>query len=268
MIDSPEEQSQASPLQLALIEKLIRLHPDTAPFLESETPFQLLIAVILSAQCTDTKVNEVTRVLFRAFPTPTRLAGAPLADVEKIVYPTGFYREKAAHIVETAGLLLQRHEGQVPLGMAELTQIQMASAKASQAAQSVADLVSRYSSGYTDPKGFSDLEAAATTMIAPLATSSGNPLVGVVSATLNSSGTPTIAWKCSTGTMPASYSISTLLSAAPALTTQNSSLSSVIMVTVSYVYSPTISGGITGPQTFTATAYSAPRTVMAIPNPC
>jgi len=121
MITTLEEQSQASPLQLALIEKIIRLHPDTAPFLESETPFQLLIAVILSAQCTDAKVNEVTRVLFRAFPTPTRLAGAPLADVEKIVYPTGFYREKAAHIIETARLLVERHQGQVPLGMEDLT---------------------------------------------------------------------------------------------------------------------------------------------------
>lgn len=126
MIPASEETSQAnpglaSPFQLALIEKIIRLHPDTAPFLESENPFQLLIAVILSAQCTDAKVNEVTRVLFRAFPTPVRLAGAPLADVEKIVYPTGFYREKAAHIVETARLLVERHDGEVPLGMAELT---------------------------------------------------------------------------------------------------------------------------------------------------
>lgn len=126
MIPSQDDPCQASPdlaspLQLALIEKVIRLHPDTAPFLESETPFQLLIAVILSAQCTDAKVNEVTRVLFRAFPTPARLAGAPLADVEKIVYPTGFYREKAAHIVETARLLLERHDGQVPLDMAALT---------------------------------------------------------------------------------------------------------------------------------------------------
>lgn len=121
MITAAEDSSQASPLQIALIEKLIRLHPDTAPFLESETPFQLLIAVILSAQCTDAKVNEVTRVLFRGFPTPTRLASAPLADVEKIVYPTGFYREKAAHIVETAQLLVERYDGQVPLGMAELT---------------------------------------------------------------------------------------------------------------------------------------------------
>lgn len=123
MIDSEEEQSQATPLQVALIEKVIRLHPDTAPFLESENPFQLLIAVILSAQCTDAKVNEVTRVLFRAFPTPVRLAGAPLADVEKIVYPTGFYREKALHIIETAGLLLERHNGEVPLGMEELTSL-------------------------------------------------------------------------------------------------------------------------------------------------
>jgi endonuclease-3 len=121
MINTSEDHCQATPLQLALIEKIIRLHPDSAPFLESETPFQLLIAVILSAQCTDAKVNEVTRVLFRAFPTPSRLAGAPLADVEKIVYPTGFYREKAAHIVETARMILERHAGQVPLGMAELT---------------------------------------------------------------------------------------------------------------------------------------------------
>jgi Flp pilus assembly protein TadG len=153
--------------------------------------------------------------------------------------------------------------------MAELTQISMASAKASQAAQSVADLVSRYSaSGYTDPKGFSDLEAAATTIIAPLPTTTGNPLVSIVSATLNNSGTPTQSWQCSTGTMPSSYSASALLSAAPAVTTQNSSLGSVIMVTVSYVYTPTISGGITGPQTFTVTAYSTPRTVLAIPKPC
>jgi len=121
MIPSAEDSCQASPLQLALLEKIVRLHPDTAPFLESETPFQLLIAVILSAQCTDAKVNEVTRVLFRAFPNPTRLASAPRADVEKIVYPTGFYREKAAHIIETSRLLLENHDGEVPLAMEALT---------------------------------------------------------------------------------------------------------------------------------------------------
>jgi len=121
MIPTPEDASQASPLQLALVEKIIRLHPDTAPFLESETPFQLLIAVILSAQCTDAKVNEVTKVLFRAFPDAARLAAAPLADVEKIVYPTGFYRDKAAHIVETARLIEAVHGGEVPLDLDALT---------------------------------------------------------------------------------------------------------------------------------------------------
>jgi endonuclease-3 len=120
MIQTADDPCQASPLQLALIEKIIRHYPDTAPFLESENPFQLLVAVILSAQCTDAKVNEVTRVLFRAFPTPARLAAAPLADVEKIVYPTGFYREKAAHIVETARLILEKHGGEVPLAMEAL----------------------------------------------------------------------------------------------------------------------------------------------------
>jgi len=121
MIQTEDDPCQATPLQLALIEKIIRQYPDTAPFLESENPFQLLVAVILSAQCTDAKVNEVTRVLFRAFSTPSRLAAAPLADVEKIVYPTGFYREKAAHIVETARLILEKHGGEVPLAMEALT---------------------------------------------------------------------------------------------------------------------------------------------------
>jgi Flp pilus assembly protein TadG len=155
------------------------------------------------------------------------------------------------------------------LGMAELSQIMTASAKTNLAAQSVADLVSRYTSkGYTDPKGFSDLEAAAATILAPMPTASGNPLVSVVSANLSSSGAPTQSWQCTTGTMPPTYSVATLLAAAPALTTQNSNLTSVIMVTVSFSYSPTISGGITGPQTFTSTAYSTPRTVSAIPKPC
>jgi Flp pilus assembly protein TadG len=155
------------------------------------------------------------------------------------------------------------------LGLAELSQLMMASGKTNIAAQSVADLVSRYGSqGFTDPGGFADLENAAATIVAPLPTQTGNPLVSVVSANLSNSGAPTQSWQCTNGTMPGSYSPTTLLAAAPALTTQNSNLTSVIMVTVIFSYSPTISGGITGPQTFTATAYSAPRLVSAIPKPC
>ncbi len=112
---------QASPLHLALIEKINRLHPDTTPMLTFATAFELLIAVILSAQCTDAKVNEVTPVLFRAFPTPEALGNAPVAVVEKIVYSTGFYREKAANIIATAGILHHQYADDVPLGMDELT---------------------------------------------------------------------------------------------------------------------------------------------------
>jgi Flp pilus assembly protein TadG len=155
------------------------------------------------------------------------------------------------------------------LGMAELSQLMMASGKTNIAAQSVADLVSRYTAqGFTDPAGFADLESAAGTILAPLPTATGNPLVSVVSANYAASGAPTLAWQCTTGTMPGTYSPTSLLANAPALTTQNSNLTSVIMVTVIFSYSPTISGGITGPQTFTATAYSTPRLVSAIPNPC
>jgi Flp pilus assembly protein TadG len=155
------------------------------------------------------------------------------------------------------------------LGMAELSQLMMASAKTRLAAQSVADLVGRYTSnGYADPSGFADLEGAAATILAPLPIAAGNPLVSVVSAGLNASGQPSQSWQCTTGTMPPSYSVATVLSAAPALTTQNSNLTSVIAVTVYFSYSPTISGGITGPQSFTATAYSVPRVVSAIPKPC
>jgi Flp pilus assembly protein TadG len=155
------------------------------------------------------------------------------------------------------------------LGMVELSQLMSASAKTSMAAQSVADLVSRYSTqGYSDPSGFSDLENAAATIMAPLPTASGNPLVSVVSANFNSSGAPTQSWQCTNGAMPGSYSASSLLANAPGLTTQNSNLTSVIMVTVIFSYSPTISGGINGPSSFTATAFSTPRLVSAIPKPC
>ncbi len=153
------------------------------------------------------------------------------------------------------------------LGMAELTQISMASAKATQAAQSVADLVGRYTAnGFADPQGFADLEAAAATIVAPLPTAAGNPGVSIVSATLNANGGLAQAWQCTSGILPTNFNPAALLAAAP--TPQNSALGSVIIVTVSYVYQPTIDGGIIGPQNFVATAYSTPRTVLAIPKPC
>jgi len=92
-------------------------------FLDFETPFQLLIAVVLSAQCTDAMVNKVTPALFAKYGTPEKLAAAPRADVEKIIYRTGFYRAKAKNIQGAAEHLLRVHGGEVPRRMAELLEV-------------------------------------------------------------------------------------------------------------------------------------------------
>jgi endonuclease III len=89
--------------------------------LHFKNPFELLIATILSAQCTDDKVNEVTAVLFPRYPDARALAGAKSEDVEPIIHATGFYRQKAKSILSCARTLTERHGGQVPESMDELT---------------------------------------------------------------------------------------------------------------------------------------------------
>jgi endonuclease-3 len=87
-----------------------------APRLEiaHHTPFELLVATILSAQCTDRKVNEVTPALFAAFPDAAAMAGARPADLERLIRPTGFYRAKARSILGASRALVDRHGGEVP----------------------------------------------------------------------------------------------------------------------------------------------------------
>lgn len=92
-------------------------------FLDFETPFQLMIAVILSAQCTDAMVNKVTPELFARYGTPEKLAAAPREDVERIVFRTGFYRNKAKNIQGAARHVLEKHGGEVPLTMDELLEV-------------------------------------------------------------------------------------------------------------------------------------------------
>ena len=107
-------------------EALARMRRDyEAPycFLDHETPFQLLVAVILSAQCTDAMVNKVTPALFAAYPTPQALAEAPREDVERLVHRTGFYRAKAKNIQGTARLVVERFGGEVPRSMQDLTSL-------------------------------------------------------------------------------------------------------------------------------------------------
>ena len=92
-------------------------------FLDFETPFQLLIAVVLSAQCTDAMVNRVTPELFAKFGTPEKLAAAPRKEIERIVFRTGFYRNKAKNIQGAAAHLLAQHGGEVPKTMTELLEV-------------------------------------------------------------------------------------------------------------------------------------------------
>lgn len=104
-----------------LLENIDTICPEVTPlFLNFHNPFQLLIMVILSAQTTDRQVNEVAPALFRAYPTPERMAAAPLVALETLIYTTGFYHAKAGFIKETSKGLLERFNSQVPQSMEEL----------------------------------------------------------------------------------------------------------------------------------------------------
>jgi endonuclease III len=88
--------------------------------LTHDTPLQLLVSTILSAQCTDERVNMVAPVLFAAYPDAEALAGAPVEDIMRIIHSTGFYQNKARNIQACAAMLLERHGGTVPMTMEEL----------------------------------------------------------------------------------------------------------------------------------------------------
>ncbi len=88
--------------------------------LHYQDPFQLLVAVILSAQCTDKQVNKITPLLFERFPTPEAMAKAPLEEIEELIRSTGFYRNKAKNIKEAARLITEKFGGKVPDNMEDL----------------------------------------------------------------------------------------------------------------------------------------------------
>jgi endonuclease-3 len=102
---------------------LERLYPEAECALHHRSPFELLVATILSAQCTDERVNAVTPALFERYPTPQTMAAAPLAALESLVRPTGFFRNKARAIKGAAGLIVRDHGGEVPRTMEELVSL-------------------------------------------------------------------------------------------------------------------------------------------------
>jgi len=106
-----------------ILAELERLYPDAKPALHFANPYQLLVAVILSAQCTDVKVNAVTPALFEAYPDAHALAKADPLEVEGYIRTCGLYHNKAKNLVATAKTLVDCYQGEVPADHENLTQL-------------------------------------------------------------------------------------------------------------------------------------------------
>lgn len=106
-----------------IIRRLRQAHPDAKCALDHHNAFELLVATILSAQCTDERVNKVTPALFASYPTPQAMAAADLGALEEAIRSTGFYRNKAKHIQEASQRLAYDYGGEVPPRMEELIKL-------------------------------------------------------------------------------------------------------------------------------------------------
>jgi endonuclease-3 len=106
-----------------ILRSLKKEYPKPHCALIHANPFQLLVATILSAQCTDERVNQVTPNLFKTFGSPEELAQASLSEVEEIIRSTGFYRQKAKSLIHSSRLLMAHYGGVVPQTMNELLQL-------------------------------------------------------------------------------------------------------------------------------------------------
>jgi endonuclease-3 len=111
---------RASPIPFVL-DFLARAYPSARVVLQHENPFELLMATVLAAQCTDDRVNQVTPALFARYPGPEAIAAASQEEIEEAVRPTGFYRSKAKALRGIAAAVVSRHRGAVPKTMEELT---------------------------------------------------------------------------------------------------------------------------------------------------
>lgn len=103
-----------------ILNELAALYPDAKPALEFNSPYELLVAVILSAQCTDERVNKVTKVLFEEHNTPEKMLSLTPPELEKYIFSCGFYRNKAAHILSASRDILEKYGGNVPDNLEEL----------------------------------------------------------------------------------------------------------------------------------------------------
>jgi endonuclease-3 len=110
--------------KIAPILRILEQHyGDAHVTLDFANPLELLVATVLSAQCTDVKVNQVTPPVFKKYPTAAAYAAAPLADLEAAFHPTGFFRQKAKSIQGICRALVEHHRGQVPSSLEELVKL-------------------------------------------------------------------------------------------------------------------------------------------------
>ena len=120
---SPRTKGTRQAIATAVLDRLLAEYPDAHCELDHRNPFELLCATILSAQCTDARVNLVTPTLFARYPDAATLSGAVPEDVQAIVRSTGFFRAKTKSLVGMAGALAARNHGEVPQSIAELVSL-------------------------------------------------------------------------------------------------------------------------------------------------
>ena len=108
---------------LEIVHRLEQEYPDARCSLDHRNPFELLVATILSAQCTDERVNLVTPALFRRYPDAEDMAGARTEELEELIKPTGFFRNKTKSLLGMSSALVERHGGQVPDTMEALVEL-------------------------------------------------------------------------------------------------------------------------------------------------
>lgn len=106
--------------QRTALERLRQLYPDAKPALHYTSPYELLVAVILSAQCTDERVNQVTEKLFQAHNTPSSMLTLSQSELERYIFSCGFYHNKAKHILSASADILEKFHGEVPATLEEL----------------------------------------------------------------------------------------------------------------------------------------------------
>ncbi|MFZ9751383.1 MAG: endonuclease III, partial [Candidatus Nanopelagicales bacterium] len=124
MAKKTSNRRKPDPAQAAEILRLLRAtYPDADCELNFNNPFQLLVATVLSAQCTDARVNDVTKVLFKRYPKPKDLAAADRSELEEIIKSTGFFRAKANSLLGLANKLVTDYNSEVPVELDELVKL-------------------------------------------------------------------------------------------------------------------------------------------------